>query len=187
MDVDEDGLPRVLRAATLALRDAPEPSDRWKRRVLRAVANAPRAAQVAAARPSPNSWSMRPMTAIAAGLICALVGGATVTWVLRPLSGRGAVPAIADASDVSLVRFTLDAPTATAVSIVGDFNGWNPRALPMRRSADGHTWEVEVPLPPGRYAYSFLVDGSLARDPRAPSARDDDFGSPNSIVMVSGS
>ncbi|MGH7679469.1 MAG: isoamylase early set domain-containing protein, partial [Gemmatimonadaceae bacterium] len=87
----------------------------------------------------------------------------------------------------SNVRFTLVAPTASHVSIVGDFNGWNPSSLPLRRSADGRTWEVEVPLPPGRYAYSFVVDGALARDPSAPQALDADLGTTNSVVMVRGS
>ena len=57
----------------------------------------------------------------------------------------------------------------------------------MRRSGDGRTWEIEVPLAPGRYAYSFVVDGRLERDPRAPQAVGDDFGSPSSVVMVRGS
>jgi 1,4-alpha-glucan branching enzyme len=85
------------------------------------------------------------------------------------------------------VRFSLDAPAATTVSIVGDFNGWDPVALPMRRSADGMRWEVDVVLPPGRYSYAFVVDGRLSPDPRAPRAASDDFGIPNSILMVRGS
>ena len=84
-------------------------------------------------------------------------------------------------------NFAVWAPNAEEVSVVGDFNHWNPRAVPLKRSADGTTWEAEVLLPPGRYAYAYFVDGVLARDPRAPQVRDDDFGSPNSILMVKGS
>jgi 1,4-alpha-glucan branching enzyme len=133
---------------------------------------------------------MRPLNAIAAGLICAMVGAAAAATLMR-YSGSGS-PDVASpvatqtAAGRTPVRFTLQAPDAGKVFLVGDFNGWNPAAIPLRRSADG-TWEVEVPLPPGRYAYSFMVDGALATDPSAPQARDDDFGSVNSVVMVKGS
>jgi 1,4-alpha-glucan branching enzyme len=114
-----------------------------------------------------------------------LVGAGATAITLRARDA-GAPMAAQTSSARMRVRFTLEAPAATTVSIVGDFNGWNPTSLPMRREADG-TWTVEVPLAPGRYAYSFLVDGQLARDPAAPQARDDDFGSSNSVVMVRGS
>jgi 1,4-alpha-glucan branching enzyme len=71
------------------------------------------------------------------------------------------------------------------VAIVGDFNQWNAESLPMRRSADGRRWEIEVRLPPGRYTYGFVVDGKLTPDPRAPESASDDFGIPNSVRMVS--
>jgi len=45
-----------------------------------------------------------------------------------------------------------------------------------------------VPLAPGRYRYAFLVDGSRwLADPAAPRARDDEFGTPSSVVTVGGS
>ena len=40
-------------------------------------------------------------------------------------------------------------------------------------------------LPPGRYAYAFLVDGQRwIADPAAPPAVGDDFGRPSSVVTV---
>lgn len=129
--------------------------------------------------------------ALAAGLLCAIVGGAAATFVLRAGQGTTTVARVEDSSkavsELLPVRFSLVAPAAASVSIVGDFNNWNPTALPMRRSADGRIWEIEVRLPLGRYNYAFLVDGRLARDPDAPSAADDDFGTPNSVLMVRGS
>jgi hypothetical protein len=56
----------------------------------------------------------------------------------------------------------------------------------MRRSADGRAWLLDVPLPPGRHVYAFVVDGDLAPDPSAPRAGDEDFGVPSSVVLVSG-
>jgi 1,4-alpha-glucan branching enzyme len=68
---------------------------------------------------------------------------------------------------------------------VGDFNRWDPNATPLRRSADGRTWTVAVPLPSGRHVYAFVVDGGLTADPTAPRAAGDDFGEPSSVVVVS--
>ena len=36
------------------------------------------------------------------------------------------------------------APGASAVSVVGDFNGWDPQKNPMRRVSDGGIWECAV-------------------------------------------
>ena len=42
------------------------------------------------------------------------------------------------------------APEAEAMTLIGDFNGWNRQAAPMRRLNAGGDWEVEVPeLPHG--------------------------------------
>lgn len=181
----------ALARAVQLLRESPEPSDIWRRRLLGVVRDMPQPGRVEIA-PSrgaqPRRFVMHPAAAIAAGLLCAFVGGATVLVIARqgqPI--RSSAPAVADAISRPRVRFTLDAPNATRVSIVGDFNGWNPTSLPLRRSSDGRTWEVEVPLAPGRYAYSFMVDGALAPDPTAPRGSDDDFGTPNSVLMVKGS
>jgi 1,4-alpha-glucan branching enzyme len=82
------------------------------------------------------------------------------------------------------VRFVLVAPRASRVSVVGDFNRWNTAASPMRRSGDGRSWSVEVPLPPGRHVYAFVVDGEVVRDPDAAAAPDDGFGVRNSVLLV---
>jgi 1,4-alpha-glucan branching enzyme len=96
------------------------------------------------------------------------------------------MPLPGETSGRSTVRFVLVAPYASRVSLVGDFNRWNPRAMPMRRSADGRAWLLDVPLAAGRHVYSFVVDGDLAPDPTAPRSGDDDFGVPSSVVLVSG-
>jgi 1,4-alpha-glucan branching enzyme len=85
------------------------------------------------------------------------------------------------------VRFSIVAPNAAHVTIVGDFNQWNPSALPLKRSANGRLWEVEVRLPLGVYTYAFMIDGHLAPDPTAPRSVADDYGAPNSVLMVRGS
>ena len=178
-----DELPAGLSRLTQLLRDTPEPSDIWRRRALDRVWASPPPGRLAVVRPARRRvFTLTPTSAIAAGLMCALLGGAVVAGTQRRSVQRPAVSLVSP-----VVRFTLDAPAANRVFIVGDFNGWNPTSLPLRRSRDGRTWEVEVPLAPGRYAYSFIVDGALARDPSAPRGTEDDFGTPNSILLVKGS
>jgi hypothetical protein len=183
---DTETLPQSLRTAVRVLRDGPAPSDLWKHRLLHDIAAAPRPERENGSRTPSRGWVLRPATAIAAGLVCALIGAGSTVAALRVLAERDAT-IVSQTSAPRRVRFTLVAPSATRVSIVGDFNAWNPAGSPLHRLADGRTWEVEVPLDPGRYAYSFVVDGLLARDPSAPQAKDDDFGSANSVVMVRGS
>ncbi|HJS44318.1 MAG TPA: isoamylase early set domain-containing protein [Gemmatimonadales bacterium] len=83
-------------------------------------------------------------------------------------------------------QFVLIAPQAASVSLVGDFNDWDPSRAPMH-VARGGVWATVVSLAPGRYRYAFLVDGVQWRaDPSAPLARDDEFGSPSSVVTIGG-
>lgn len=82
-------------------------------------------------------------------------------------------------------QFVLVAPQASSVSLVGDFNDWDPARSPMQ-TAQG-VWATTVPLGPGRYRYAFLVNGVEWRaDPGAPRARDDEFGTPSSVITVGG-
>jgi 1,4-alpha-glucan branching enzyme len=87
---------------------------------------------------------------------------------------------------VRVVKFVITAPQANSVSIIGDFNGWDAKATSATRTQDG-TWEMFVPLRPGRYEYSFVLDGThLIPDPAAPVAPDDGYGQKNSVVVVAG-
>jgi 1,4-alpha-glucan branching enzyme len=59
---------------------------------------------------------------------------------------------------VSGVRFAVWAPSARRVSVVGDFNGWDGRRLPMRLHPGQGVWEIFVPgVEPGAvYKYEIL-------------------------------
>jgi 1,4-alpha-glucan branching enzyme len=61
--------------------------------------------------------------------------------------------------------FALWAPNAVAVSIVGDFNDWNPDAHPMQRRGAGGIWERFIPgVEPGtRYKYAIAPRGDGPR------------------------
>jgi hypothetical protein len=73
-------------------------------------------------------------------------GGRGVREIVEPLTLD--LPAADDAKRTFAGeprRFELDAPGAREVSIVGDFNGWDPRTNPMRRAGNGH-WDTTVAL-----------------------------------------
>ncbi len=53
--------------------------------------------------------------------------------------------------------FHLVAAAAKNVLVAADVTGWGGIPLCMSRGAGG-TWQIKVPLPPGRYRYRFLVD-----------------------------
>ncbi len=77
---------------------------------------------------------------------------------------------------VAGVGFAVWAPNARRVSVVGDFNRWDGRRMPMRRRHGGGFWEIFVPgLGPGtRYKYEIVgPDGvllPLKADPYAEEA-----------------
>lgn len=82
------------------------------------------------------------------------------------------------------VNFVCHAPQAESVSLVGDFNQWNPATHPMQKMADGG-WFLVAELRHGHHRYAFLVDGHLTTDPRAMGATRDDQGRRVSLVAVS--
>jgi hypothetical protein len=149
---------------------------------------------------SPRPLVVSPLAGLA--LAAGLVGVGVVTGLLlKPESETTLAVASAPASSTpqsaatrpvfaasaASVTFVLVAPHAQNVTVVGDFNGWDPSATPMEKTPTGGTWRVSVPLTPGRHIYSFVVDGSTwVPDPAAPLAPDDGFGGSNSVVLVGG-
>jgi 1,4-alpha-glucan branching enzyme len=47
-------------------------------------------------------------------------------------------------SDGEGVHFSVWAPNASSVAVIGDFNGWDGRADPMTLRANAGVWEVVV-------------------------------------------
>lgn len=112
-----------------------------------------------------------------------------VAWPIAAFAaaaGLAAVVLFGARSHRPSVAFTLVAPRASSVHLVGDFNDWNPSATPLAKNSDG-AWETHVRLSPGQYNYAFVIDDSRwVPDPSAPPNAADDFGSPNSVVTVAG-
>ena len=82
------------------------------------------------------------------------------------------------------VTFFCDAPGAEAVSLVGDFNGWDSAATPMRRTPDGR-WTAGLELHHGHHRYLFVVDGTPTLDPNAIGVTRNDRNEPVSLIAVS--
>jgi 1,4-alpha-glucan branching enzyme len=83
------------------------------------------------------------------------------------------------------VRFTLLAPEATEVFVMGSFNNWSKGATPMKAIDRNGFWSVEVPLSEGEYTFIYLVNGTRWVTP--PMAEDfvtDGFGQTNGVLVV---
>jgi hypothetical protein len=83
------------------------------------------------------------------------------------------------------VSMVFEAPKAESVSLVGDFNDWDATATPLHRFGTDGPWTATVFAKPGRHTYAFLVNGTtLVADPRAPRAKDIDYGTEASVLLV---
>lgn len=129
----------------------------------------------------------------------AALAASTLFVVLAPLSlppagdalSQAALPsslipaAHAPLGESNTLRFSLYAPQAGSVALVGDFNGWGSTSEVRLKPAENGTWSVAIPLPSGRYQYAFLVDGQRwVTDPRAEQHVSDDFGRQNAVVTI---
>jgi hypothetical protein len=90
---------------------------------------------------------------------------------------RGVAPPVR-----GVTRLAIRAPSATRVTIAGDWNQWKEVATVR---ADNGVWYVDVPLAPGEYRYAFRADGEW-RVPDGSATIDDGFGGKSALVIVSG-
>jgi 1,4-alpha-glucan branching enzyme len=81
------------------------------------------------------------------------------------------------------VLFEFSAPEAREVCLVGDFNGWDSHANPLKKATNG-LWKATLPLAPGRYEYRFLADGQWENDPSCSCCVPNQFGSKNCVRTV---
>ncbi|QQS24106.1 MAG: isoamylase early set domain-containing protein [Actinomycetota bacterium] len=87
------------------------------------------------------------------------------------------------------VKVTFSVPDAgQPVSVVGDFNGWNPAEHPMRKRSNG-TRSVAVLLPIGstirfRYCSGSPAGASWFDDPDADGYEPNGYGETHAVVVV---
>ncbi len=147
-----------------------------------------------AASHGPSPWWIAAAAAVVVGAVGAWwVGGADdgpapPSTASAPMAAAPPVeappveaPPAPEAPEDITVGFRLRAPDADAVRVAGDFNDWKPESLAMQRGADG-LWSVQAALPPGRYAYMYVVDGQWMTPPDARRTQDDGFGARNGVI-----
>jgi 1,4-alpha-glucan branching enzyme len=93
-----------------------------------------------------------------------------------------------DGKNTCKVTFTLDngsVSEAKRVSLVGEFNDWDPSADPMKRTKGGG-FSKSVKLDCGdRYQFRYVIDDSIwANDAEADDYVPSPFGCDNSVVDV---
>jgi 1,4-alpha-glucan branching enzyme len=91
-------------------------------------------------------------------------------------------------NDEPVAKVTFALPLCDAglpTSVVGDFNGWDPMAHPLKKRSNGtRSVTVEVPVG-GAYHFKYLAeDGSWFCDPGADSFEPNDFGELNSVLNI---
>ncbi|MDG1480260.1 MAG: glycogen-binding domain-containing protein [Myxococcota bacterium] len=80
-----------------------------------------------------------------------------------------------------VILFSIVAPDATTVEILGSFSDWRP--VPLAQAADG-SWRTELSLAAGIYEYIYRVDGQPRTPPEAKRYQDDGFGGRNGVLIV---
>ena len=81
------------------------------------------------------------------------------------------------------IQFSLEAVEAKNVSLVGEFNNWNPDIDPMQKDENGRWTKIKM-LSPGSLEYKFCVDGEWAQDPQNLRTCPNCFGTQNNVVKV---
>lgn len=84
---------------------------------------------------------------------------------------------------IQKATFQIVLPEANSVTLMGDFNGWDHNANPMRKTRTG-VWKTELKLKAGEYQFRYLVNEyEWVNDDEAPVVPNA-FGTYNSLVKV---
>lgn len=138
--------------------------------------------------PRGRSHGLLRLAASAAVLVVAVLAGMLIGRSLPGSAPGSEVPVASESGPRTVVRveFRLEAPRASQVAVVGDWNGWDAEANPLRDSDGDGVWETTVTLRPGEeYQYQFLVDDETwMPDPSSPLTVDDGFGGMNSVLNI---
>jgi hypothetical protein len=81
------------------------------------------------------------------------------------------------------VRVVFKVPGAQHVAIAGEWNQW--ASAPLTERSDGR-WEIVLPIRPGAYRFSLVVDGDRWTVPPGVPSMDDDFGGRVGLLVISG-
>lgn len=177
---------RVARAGA-ALSDA-RPAKGFTDRVMARLAEQPLPERESALQRF-LAWCLRPRTlhwnplALAGAGVLAAGALLLVPRVGPPAAIQTASAPVQAETGLARVRLVYHGP-AKRVSVAGSFNAWSVDSAPMTEVRPG-VWTADLPLAPGRYEYSFVLDGARwVPDPAAPVHVDDGFGQTNGRLEV---
>lgn len=200
-----DEIDSSLQPLVERLRELPESDPRAVKRVLARIRhydglpNARRRALRRYFSRQSGWWAAAAVVVLGAGVTlfarAALQSSTYESATLIPLVDDGSptpVVRAADAGEDSLSaerlvarRFSIRSLEARQISLVGDFNQWNPRQHRLHRDGKTATWYITVELPAGLHKYAFIVNDSVwTTDPSALRTVDRDFGVTSSLVLV---
>jgi hypothetical protein len=83
----------------------------------------------------------------------------------------------------NLVEFRIFQPGARLVSLVGDFNNWNPEHDMLGKEKSG-IWRLKKRLTRGTYRYKYIVDGRWTADLYNENSATDEIGGICSVIKV---
>ena len=112
---------------------------------------------------------------------------AAIAAVLAFLAGSAFAAAATPTPADGGFRFSFSAPGARSVNLAGEFNGWDPGAVPMSDADGDGVWEVVIELDRGRtYQYKFVLNGGerWEPDPLNPERVDDGYSGFNSVLSI---
>jgi chromosome partitioning protein len=83
------------------------------------------------------------------------------------------------------VAFSIAAPDAKEVFLVGDFNDWKLEES-NRMKKDKDIWTKRMKLGLGNYRYRFVIDGTWTEDPNNPNKQLNPYGQMDSLIELAG-
>ncbi|MBN2440473.1 MAG: hypothetical protein JXJ04_03990 [Spirochaetales bacterium] len=115
-------------------------------------------------------WIMVPLAAAALVIITFIF---TITFFTQP-------------KNTITIHLMIDVPDATCVSVVGDWNNWDPDVDVLTDPDGDGRWEIKLHLNKNNeYRYQFLVNKEeWLPDPQSPLQIEDGFGGVNSILEI---
>ncbi len=86
---------------------------------------------------------------------------------------------------VAKVTFSVEAKEATTAAVIGDFNGWDPKAGELGKLKNG-TFKGTFEIPAAAsYEFKYIVDGAYINESEADAFQWNDFaGAENSVIAL---
>jgi 1,4-alpha-glucan branching enzyme len=108
--------------------------------------------------------------------------GVLVSSLNIPADSTIPSPGIKHLTDGS-TRFVLHGVTGSNVSLVGDFNRWDPYLTPMQESpVHPGVYSITLDIPQSFRFYRFVIDGQEVPDPENPASSRNGWGETASII-----